>query len=205
MRGWKEIVFKPAVGASAYGLCKISNVKEMEQDIRGVCETLLTENDALVQPFQSSVCTKGELSLVFFDHVYSHAALKIPEKNEYRVQGGTKKIYMPSSACIDIALKALQTMAGDKKVLYARIDLLFGDAEDEYLVTEVEFIEPELFFRFAPASSIKLFVDLVCKRIDELNPSRSPTSNTSEKTVHSDISDPTVLEMPTKRVKKFKT
>jgi hypothetical protein len=51
--------------------------------------------------------------------------VKLPDKDQYTVQGGTKKAYEPSQNCRDISLRALQAIAGNKKLLYARIDILF--------------------------------------------------------------------------------
>jgi hypothetical protein len=45
--------------------------------------------------------------------------------------------------------------------------LLFGEAEEEYLVTEVELIEPELFFRVFPSSATRL-ADAITELLDTL-------------------------------------
>jgi hypothetical protein len=58
-REWREAVFKPAVGASAYGLCRLCK-GEMDGEDANNCSELLKTNAGLLQPFISSVCTKGK-------------------------------------------------------------------------------------------------------------------------------------------------
>lgn len=71
-------MFKPAVGASAYGLCKLHK-NESEGTLAGKdekgedvneCIELMKTTEGLLQPFQSSVCTKGtficEFLLLFY-------------------------------------------------------------------------------------------------------------------------------------------
>ena len=40
----------------------------------------------LVQPFLPEIQSGGELSLLFFDGVFSHAVRKLPRPGDYRVQ-----------------------------------------------------------------------------------------------------------------------
>jgi hypothetical protein len=59
-RGWDEIVVKPTGTLQDRGL--------------------------LVQPFLPEILSAGELSLLFFDGVFSHAVRKRPAERDYRVQ-----------------------------------------------------------------------------------------------------------------------
>lgn len=62
-----------------------------------------------------------------------------------KYQGKSKKKHKQQDG-VDLALVA-------DVLLYARVDVLFGD-EDELLVSEVEIFEPELFFRFWPQDAM---------------------------------------------------
>ena len=81
---------------------------------------------------------------MFFDGQYSHSALKIPKKGDFRVQhyhGGSILYPKPKSEHIQQAEKYVQGFA--KGTLYARVDGILID--DVFFLMEIEMIEPYLF------------------------------------------------------------
>ncbi len=83
----------------------------------------LADRGVLVQPFLPEIVTGGELSLLFFDGVYSHAVCKRPKAGDYRVQfqfGGTTENVEVSEALVAQA----RVCIGHAPTLpvYARVD-----------------------------------------------------------------------------------
>ena len=118
----------------------------------------------MLQRFLPDVLSVGEFSLVFFSGTYSHAAVKHTGRHDFRVHrefGGTWSSTNPASHFVDTAYLALKTL-GWQDLTYCRVDGI--TAMGEFHVTEVEVIEPFLFFfdryplhkRFAEACSSRL-------------------------------------------------
>ena len=80
---WSEIIIKPTISASAFGIKKLqtANKKEVIHEIN----TLLSVGNVLIQPFMKEIYD-GEISFIFFDKQFSHAVRKIPKKNDFRSQ-----------------------------------------------------------------------------------------------------------------------
>ena len=149
--GWEKIVIKPSISAAAWNTHLVS--KERIQDFELIFNTLKKEHKMIVQEFQSSVLTFGEISLVVFGGRFSHAVLKKAKKNDYRVQddfGGSVIAYQPKKKEIDFAEKIVKMCP--KKPVYARVDILFNNNNNPVL-SELEIIEPELWFRFNEKSA----------------------------------------------------
>jgi glutathione synthase/RimK-type ligase-like ATP-grasp enzyme len=153
---WKEIIIKPAVSIGAIGAlrCHIGD-NECKNHLR----SLLNEGDALIQPFVPSILTRGEVSLIFFDGVFSHAIQKLPASGEYRVQdhhGGTVHPYVPTAQELEVSYAALA--ASPAHTIYARVDLV--DLDNTPVVMELELIEPALFLA-SSLSATKLFIKIL--------------------------------------------
>jgi len=100
-----------------------------------------------VQPFMDNVPDEGEYSLFFFNGEYSHAILKTPEQGDFRTQeehGADIKSVVATSQQIHAAEKLLAFV--DPSPLYARVDLV-RDAAGNFLLMELELIEPSLYLR----------------------------------------------------------
>jgi glutathione synthase/RimK-type ligase-like ATP-grasp enzyme len=144
-----DVVVKPAVSSGARGaLLGAASAPATRRHL----ELLTSSGDALVQPFTTSVCERGESSLIFFGADFSHAVRKIPAPGEYRVHlryGGRVIPHQPSAAELAVANAALAAAPGD--VTYARVDLVaYGERPT---VMELELIEPELFLQFDPGAA----------------------------------------------------
>jgi glutathione synthase/RimK-type ligase-like ATP-grasp enzyme len=144
-----EMVVKPAISAGAFGAMK---GRMAEDGLVSHIEGLLGAGDVLIQPFVPDIAVTGEVSLIFFNGVFSHGIRKLPARGDYRVQdrlGGAVSEYQPVRGELETAKAALTAAPG--KTTYARVDLV--DWLGEPVVMELELIEPELFLRYAPSAS----------------------------------------------------
>ncbi len=119
-------------------------------------ERLLPAEDLLLQPYLAGVEKDGEFSLFYLDGQLTHGVQKLPRPGDYRSQddfGAEDRSWEPTAAQIDVAQQALGCIEGDW--LYARVDLLSGDAGEPLLI-ELELVEPSLFFRRAPRAAATL-------------------------------------------------
>jgi hypothetical protein len=144
-----EIVAKPAIGAGAFGAMK---GRMAEDRLVSHIESLLGVGDVLIQPFVPEIAMTGEVSLIFFKDVFSHAIRKLPAEGDFRVQdrhGGTVSDYHPVRRELEIASAVLAAAPG--ATTYARVDLVNWLGAP--VAMELELIEPELFLRYAPSAS----------------------------------------------------
>lgn len=149
--GWNDIILKPAVGGAARHTYRISlsQVSEYEHIYR----KHIREEAFLLQQFQQSVLTAGEVALMVMDGKFTHAILKKAKPGDFRVQddfGGTVHPYSPTAA--EIAFAERTVAAAPIKPIYARVDIIWDD-NDNPCVSELEVIEPELWMRFHHASA----------------------------------------------------
>ncbi|MGS2719297.1 ATP-grasp domain-containing protein [Paraglaciecola aestuariivivens] len=150
-----EIVIKPLISANAdftYRLTREQLTQKADE-----LETVFSNREFLVQPFLSSIVKEGEYSLFYFAGQYSHAILKQPKAGDFRVQeehGGQLKQVPATSEMLTAASQCLAALPED--VLYARIDLV--SYARQFVVMEVELIEPSLYFNMDPESPQR-FVD----------------------------------------------
>lgn len=151
--GWRDAVVKPAVSASAHGTWRTSVDTARADQPR--LDELLGAGDVMAQPFVREVQDRGEWSVLFFGGRYSHAVLKRPAENDYRVQwefGGSAVTMAPPPRLLGDAGAVMAAVAGD--ALYARVD---GVERDGRLVLmELELIEPHLFLGWDPGAAGRL-------------------------------------------------
>tara|TARA_R110000868_G_scaffold304437_9_gene565090 strand:+ start:5648 stop:6553 length:906 start_codon:yes stop_codon:yes gene_type:complete len=143
--GWQEVILKPTIAGTARHTYKLNsdNINQHES----IFQELIANEDMMLQPFQFQIIEKGEISFVVIGGEYTHSVLKKSKKGDFRVQddfGGTLHEYEPTPNEISFAeqvVKACKPLPG-----YARVDVMW-DNEGELAVSEVELIEPELWFR----------------------------------------------------------
>jgi glutathione synthase/RimK-type ligase-like ATP-grasp enzyme len=90
------------------------------------------------------------LSLFFFGGRFSHAVAKVAAEGDFRVQpqfGGKFRSLQPDEEAMALAKAALS--AAPEGLVYVRIDLI-RDLEGRLALMELEAIEPDLYFDFAP-------------------------------------------------------
>ncbi len=109
-RGWNTVVVKPAVGIGGHGAGRFDVGDPNAQEH---LDALLVRGDALVQPFMPSVGTEGEISVVLFDGVPSHAVRKAPDAGDYRVQeewGGRTEAVDATGAATELAVRVCSVL-----------------------------------------------------------------------------------------------
>lgn len=170
-RGWPEAVVKPAISGGAHQTWRTSLASADDDRFQQLART--AAGGVLVQPFVPEVISDGELSLVFLDGVFSHAAVKRARAGDFRVQqehGGLYAPAEPSGAVIDqaaqvIAAAATLTGVAPRNLAYARVDGVVrrtGNSED-FILMELECIEPNLFFLQHPPAADRLARSLVAR------------------------------------------
>ena len=146
-RGWNEIVVKPTISGGAYRTYRFF-VDDAAAYARKIDDTL-ADRGVLLQPFLSEILSDGELSLLFFDGVFSHAVRKRPRRGDYRVQfqfGGTTEPVEVEPALVAQALACVQ--AAPSLPVYARVDGVVKDGR--FLLMELEVFEPLMFLACHP-------------------------------------------------------
>ena len=169
-RGWSDVVIKPAIAGAAVDTYRVTRAGEVATlspeppstgDSESLWHALLAKQDMLVQPFLPHVIESGEKSLIWIDGEVTHGVLKRAKSGDFRVQddhGGTVAplavTQIDKELAQDIMTKCLQHCAsqGWEAPLYARVDLMRNE-EGQWLVSELEMVEPELWFRFHPEAA----------------------------------------------------
>ena len=142
--GWDRVVIKPAIGQSGNGVRMLT---------AGEIDQLSLHQPHILQNWIPEI-QQGELSMVFFEGVFSHAVRRMPAKDEWRANSQYGAIVKPASApksAIDAAVDCLHTLPVIP--LYARVDGVM--ISEDFLLTELELIEPALFFEFAPSAAMR--------------------------------------------------
>lgn len=148
---WREWVIKPAVSGTARHTYRLNPANL--NDLRPVFNDLLKDESMMLQAFQESVLSRGEVSLVMLGGKFSHAVLKMAKPGDFRVQddfGGSLHDYEPAPEEISLAEYVLALCP--EIPVYARVDLIRAE-DGRPLLTELELIEPELWFRRNPSSA----------------------------------------------------
>ncbi len=159
---FSEAILKPAMSAGARHTYRLNEQNLTEHE--SLFQQLIRSEAMMLQPFLSSVMTDGEKTLVVIGGRYTHAVIKKAKKGDFRVQddfGGTVHRYSPTNEEIAFAEHAVSVC--DPLPAYARVDILRND-EGKPVVSELEMIEPELWFRFHPAAADSL-ADVIKKMI----------------------------------------
>jgi len=142
---WAEFILKPAISGAArhtyrFYRAEIINYEEIFSE-------LIANESMLLQEFQKNILSQGELAFMLFGGRFSHSVLKIAKAGDFRVQddfGGTVHDYNPTENEIAFAEKAIAALS--TLPAYARVDV-FWNNEGKPVVSELEMIEPELWFR----------------------------------------------------------
>lgn len=164
--GWETIVLKPAISGTARHTYKI-DPKDVPAH-ESIFQELIAQEDLLLQPFLSSIKTRGEVSHMVFDGKYSHSVLKTAKAGDFRVQddfGGTVHDYSASAEEIQFAENAMKSCAITP--IYGRVDVVW-DLNDQLAVAELEIVEPELWFRRCPQAARDLAA-IVSRYVNKLH------------------------------------
>lgn len=141
-RGWDEAVLKPAISADGFATERTS-LAESAAD-QAVLDAMLVRGDVVIQRLVPEIRSHGEISLMFFGGVFSHAVSKRPKAGEFRVQerlGGIIARTEPPPQLVEAARDLLTTYA--QGCLYARVDAVV--TAEQFLLMELELLEPSLY------------------------------------------------------------
>ena len=158
---WKKIVIKPAFSAGSY-LTKVFEPSEIEK-IEEEYQIIAQEKELLLQEFQPEITSLGETSFIFFNKVFSHAVNKRSAANDFRIQvqfGGQYTLVQPPESLIQQAQEIVNQFP--EPLLYARVD---GIVKNNTIhLMEVECIEPDLYFDYAP-NALQKFTQAIVQLI----------------------------------------
>lgn len=159
---------KPVVGANSRNTLRFEvgdgeQLAAADEALRRLSRT----HEMMLQPYLASVEREGEVSAIYFDDVLSHAVRKRPVAGDYRVQddfGASDEPIELDTAQRDACARTLAGLrelvrargwAIELPLLYARIDLLRDD-DGQWVLNELELVEPSLFLRHAPHAAGRL-------------------------------------------------
>lgn len=153
-----QIVLKPRISANSDNTFRL--YRHSANTMLGVLNNTFAQRDFMAQPFMDSVVDEGEYSLFYFNGHFSHAILKTPKQQDFRVQeehGGQLTAIKPEPALVQQANQCLEAIAKMHDMpLYARVD--FVRHQNGFALMEAELIEPSLYFNMDQLSA-KRFAD----------------------------------------------
>lgn len=158
-----EAVIKPTISLSAYQTWRVST--DQAQAHQEAFAQLVAERGMMIQEFIPEVTTSGELSLMFFDKLYSHAVYKRPREDDFRVQtdfGGTRELAAPPQSVIAQAQVIVDSIA--EPLHFARVDGI--EVEGRLVLMELELIDPLLFFSYDPAAAQR-FAEVIAQALEK--------------------------------------
>jgi hypothetical protein len=163
--GWVETVLKPTISGAARHTYRLN--PSTLTDFEKTFNEFIQQEDFVLQPFQHNILIHGEVSFMVLGGKFSHAILKTAKPGDFRVQddfGGEIHLYGPSPDEIDFATKAVH--ACENLPFYARVDVVW-DNNNQLALSELELIEPELWFR-KKLNSAALLAEAVGRFIGDL-------------------------------------
>ncbi len=157
VRNWKRFVVKPVISAASF--CTRAFRDDELPEAVDFLAVQLGVRAMMAQPFVESVKTVGEKSIAWIDGHITHAWVKRPRfaGQDESVQP-TEEISTADRAVVESALRDYRD-----DVLYARIDLFYG-ADGKPVLSELELIEPSLYFDFSP-SALDRFANGILRRV----------------------------------------
>lgn len=139
--GGGEMVLKPQISGGSNQTIRLAPSAALDGGPAG---------EAMIQPFLPSIATEGELSMLFFDGVFSHAVGKVAQDGDFRVQpqfGSKIGPRAPSDEAFEVAGSVFKAL--DQAPTYCRVDLI-RHLDGSLRLMELEVIEPDLFLEHAP-------------------------------------------------------
>ncbi|GAC1650629.1 MAG: hypothetical protein NVS4B3_09710 [Gemmatimonadaceae bacterium] len=155
---WGEAVVKPAISLDAHETWRTAQDVADRDESRFA--TLGARGDVLVQLYLREIESVGEWSLMFFGGTFSHAVRKQPKADDFRVQGGhggTAGLDTPPQFVLAAAERVIAAL--ESAPFYARVDGV--EVCGQFLLMELECIDPVLFFGLATGSAVRFATLLV--------------------------------------------
>ncbi len=142
---WSKIVIKPSVSAGSFGT-KCFDLGQGEQvAAQAFFDEMNAQRDMMIQRYMPSVDTQGETALIVINSQLTHAIEKRP-----RFDDQDEEVYLRehiSDEMRELATKVLD--AAGQEHYYARVDVI-PDDDGTLMLSELELLEPSLFFPYAP-------------------------------------------------------
>ena len=163
-KGWQKAFLKPVIGATARETLRFEATQAGIEAASRHLRRMLVNESMILQPYLASVETEGELSVIMIDGEFTHAVRKTPVAGDYRVQndfGAADKPVTLQDGELNLAREIVEKI--DVEWLYARVDFL-RDRDGELKLSELELVEPSLFFRHCPQAADHLAACL-CRRL----------------------------------------
>lgn len=158
-KGWSKIVIKPTVSAGSFGT-RVFDLSNNDHDAaQSFFDDMIQEREMMIQVFINSVETIGETALIVIDGQLTHAIEKRPRFDDQDESVLLRDVI--SDEMREIAERVLK--AAGRDVLYARVDVM-PDDDGRLILSELELLEPSLFFPFYP-SAVDRFVDGLERRL----------------------------------------
>lgn len=161
---WERLIAKPEISASANLTFDLRRTQTSE--IESAVREIQKRSAVMIQPFCESILTVGETSLVYFSDGnsprLSHVISKRPKSGDFRIQhehGGIYERIEPSRGLLALGDRAVSTL--EPGWLFARVDIV--NCDGQLCLGELEAIEPQLYFRWAPEAA-ETFADCVVQR-----------------------------------------
>ncbi len=158
----QQLIIKPRISANADNTFWLKT-HEIEAKLPAINQAF-AERNLMVQPFMENIINEGEYSLFYFNGHYSHAILKTPKNDDFRVQeehGGQLATIEPEEKLVEQANQCLDAIAKQHQMpLYARVD--FVRHGEQFALMEAELIEPSLYFNMdehSPQRFAQAFVE----------------------------------------------
>ncbi len=170
--GWAEVVAKPRIGASGEDTFRLP--RDRADPAWQQATDALRDRDVLVQPFQRSILTEGELSLIAIDGRTSHLMRKRPAGAEFRSQEefGGEVTAATDPGFERWALDLLDRTPETRGLLFARVDGLRGE-DGGWRLGELELIEPSLYFRTREGSARDFASALAARLTNRAHPAHA--------------------------------
>lgn len=154
-RRWLDVVIKPVVSAGSFRTRRFEPAQSAAGE-RFLAENL-RERDMLIQPYLPSVADGGERAFIWIDGELTHAVQKRP-----RFAGSPETVVAaPPPSAAERAFVERAIAAWRESLLYARVDTIRDD-DGELCLSELELIEPSLFFHLGPGAAAR-FVTAVLR------------------------------------------
>ncbi|MEC9372196.1 MAG: hypothetical protein VYC34_00055, partial [Planctomycetota bacterium] len=178
-RGWRRGFIKPAIGATARETLRFAADGEGLAAAQAHVDRLLPREDLMLQPYLETVETAGEVSAIFIDEEVTHCVRKVPVPGDYRVQDDFDAHDEPTTFSGSDLERARAAVGAAESILnvnllYARADFLRDPASGDLLLTELEMVEPSLFFRHGPDAADRLAEALLRRIETESHPASAP-------------------------------
>ncbi|QLG47001.1 ATP-grasp domain-containing protein [Costertonia aggregata] len=146
-----DYILKPCVSGAARHTYKMHKSEISQHE--AIFQKLISSEALMLQEFQKNIVAHGEVSMMIFEGIFTHAVLKVAKAGDFRVQddfGGSVHTYDATKDEIAFAKKVVA--ACPELPLYARVDI-FRDNMNKLALAELEIFEPELWFRYFPKAA----------------------------------------------------